>query len=836
MDNILILEEKQIEGTGNLKLNEIKHHKPIINAIIDIGDKTNPFDFMYAQKEEESIFPENEVFQTVSEYKFVILMGSKLFNLITGEQLKNWKNKIFLIGDIKIIGTESSHTLYNNGTGCNDAFRLMYKHWSGNILEKDFTKYKTIETTEELINVMEYSRINNIFSFDYETSSLRYFDNEQVAHLMTITFQPGFSYIIIMEYPNHHHIEQCIENIKVLRPYFEDPTITKVGHNIKFDMHWNRKYSIGMRGRIADTMLMSFLLNENRRHGLKDLCAEYFPFWAGYDDGIVFKDGYVTPLPELTQYAAIDSDVTLRLFYIFEYHLRNDPKLYRVLRNLMMPATYALCDIEHQGAFIDREFILKSLSEAYTLLENRLIKLNSYPEVKHFIEYTNSVKVNAKISELLDKIEKREELILKKSATADTSNDRFIKSYREQINDYDFGNINLFETINFSSPQQMNDLLYSSMGFHFKLPKSAKGEMSSNREVIQEIDHPFINDLLGYRTIQKMISTYYEGILERLDSDDYIHTSFLIHGTVTGRLSSKDPNLQNIPQRLKFDDEDVLVILKNVKKFFTVHPDYKYTIQSDYAQAELRMIANISGDKTMIESYHKGIDLHVVTGAKISDMTIEEFIKSDIFAKRRKEAKGANFGMVYKVSPEGYIGYIKQITGQTIDAETEAIHRKAIFGTYKDLTKWHKRYETLAKEQGYVETIFGQRRRFLNIQTSSNMGLVNKDIRDAINAPIQGSSGQLTLFNITLLWHRLPPTTKIWSTVHDSIMFYSNNLEDMKIVNDTCESSPLYEYFGIKPDQFPVPMKMDYSISEQHWEGMEEIGDFDKFLNHINSL
>ena len=186
-------------------------------------------------------------------------MGSKLFNLITGEQLKNWKNKIFLIGDIKIIGTESSHTLYNNGTGCNDAFRLMYKHWSGNVLEKDCTKYKTIETTEELINIMEYSRINNIFSFDYETSSLRYFDNEQVAHLMTITFQPGFSYIIIMEYPNHHHIEQCIENIKVLRPYFEDPTITKVGHNIKFDMHWNRKYSIGMRGRIADTMLMSFL-------------------------------------------------------------------------------------------------------------------------------------------------------------------------------------------------------------------------------------------------------------------------------------------------------------------------------------------------------------------------------------------------------------------------------------------------------------------------------------------------------------------------------------------------------------------------------------------------
>jgi len=883
---ILILVEKIFPSAFGVEPIKVAHHKPIVNAIKYISKfykiKKDDFVFEYAvdtllqEKDTDKIrlkdfneaFDVQRVFDIISKYDNVILFGSNLCDKVLGKKLSKVRHDMQTINGINFFPCYSSFYMNKNNMNCDDPFLEAYKRHVGDFLHRDPVDYEIVTDLDRLDEVIEYRNITKIACFDFETSSLDYFRRNEYATILSISYQPGYSYVIPIQHIDSlwEDLEQVISRLRVL---FTDSTIHKVAHNLKFDMHWCTKYDIEIHGRISDTQLMSHILDENRRHGLKKLTKIYFPFWDGYDKEV----DYSGPLIQLAQYAAMDTHITLLLYYIFhaELLLDGNESLYRLYRNMTGPVLKALHDIEHQGCYIDREQIIKTIEIAKGYLKIKVDQLNEFPEVHTYIRMRNETEKAKKLKELTDKSQSRldkiqiscdrkqantiaaiEKLQLTGLTTAkqqtklaklksdleviadsrDGRNDRYIPLWQQTIREIKTNQKIFFSEVNYNSPDQVSDILYDV--FKFPVPKfRGEPKRTSQRDYIQDFDSEFIHRLSAQRTISKMISTYYEGILNRLSVDDMIHASFLQHGTITGRLSGRDPNLQNIPARLGYEDKEAEWCLKQVKTFFiTPNPDILLW-QADYSQAELRVIANVSQDPVMIQAYKDGEDLHAKTGAMIRGVTLEEFYKLPIkeYKKYRNHAKPANFGWVYKASIQGYIEFAKNQYGVIIDEAEAHRHKEAIFSTYRNIAIWHAKTEALAKKQGYIENLFCRRRRFLNINNTSNMSLINKDIRDAINNPIQGTAGEYTNFCMALLRERLPKYCRLWCTVHDSIFFYipkEHTKYCLEIINDTCENPPLREYFLIDDRKYPVTMEMEYEVSDSSWREFQEIGKFDK--------
>lgn len=849
--SVLILEEKRFPSAIGKTADQVKHHKPIHQALMKLSEvykDIDVFDFHYAidtpiqqddfstvsKKAFDKAFDDDHVFNLLTKHKVVILMGGRLCERVLNKKLKSVLNKIQKIGDTIIIPTYSCFYLHKNKKSCVEVISKAYRHFIGEALDRNLPDFKIIKTLGEVKEVIDYCNQQGIFSFDYETanyvdgkSHLEYHNKDTVATVLSLCFQPGFSYVIPIEHKDFDWGDGFSALILLLKVLFENPDTIKIAHNAKYDLHWHVRYGINIRGRLCDTLLMHHVIDEHGKHGLKELIKEYFPFWVGYEDGVDF----IGPLEQLSKYAGIDTDITLRLFYIFENYLlqTGHEKMYRLMRNLLIPSVLTLQRTEYDGCKIDRKLILKTIEEAEIRLEKKIVKLKNFKEVKTYIAATNKKKVAKKIEEL-------EAKILKRSEKFNTETDKYINDWKADLRNYKTGGVELYKEINYGSWQQLADFLYTKDGLNLTL-RDFDGNIttSTNKDMLIQSDHPFINLLLAYRSITKMISTYYKGILDRLDVNDYLHGSFLLHGTVTGRLSSRNPNLQNMPTRASLDDEDAVWCLKQVKKFFIPRAPNRILLQADYGQAELRVIANFSGDKTMIAAYNNGEDLHAKTGAVIRGLSEAEFKKlpKDEFKKYRTYAKPANFGWVYKSSIDGYRQFAKNNYGVEVSEKEAQLHKDAIFKTYKSISLWHKKCETKAKRQGYLETLLGRRRRFLNINNTSNKGLINKDIRDAINNPVQGTAGEITIFCMTLLRHRLPDDCLIWSNVHDAI-YFDLPIELLSyclpIINEACENTPLDKYFNIKYSEFPVPMKMDYEFSKDNWRGMEEVAYADALL------
>lgn len=853
---ILILEERRFPSStresiitnsqfdsvrlGLLELNKVYELKSedfsIEYAVNDLLQDTD-FDSVSLSKYKKSL-DVDDINALIDNYEVVIMMGSLLCESMLGKKLNKIVGKTKKVRNTIVIPAYSSFYYSRNEKSCLPLLSAAYGRISGDIYDKPYTSFEVVKSVERLKCITAYAKETGFLCFDFETTGLEYYSSDKYATILSISVQPGYSYIVPFE---SQDFEWGIESesefsdvLEELRIMFADDSTTKIAHNLKFDFHWLCRYDIAIKGRLADTMLMSHVLEEGRKHGLKSLTTTYFPFWDGYDSEVDFKKN-THDFDQLCQYAAMDTDITLRLFYIFEDQLLTpgNEMMYTLLRNLLIPSLIALQDMEYRGCKLDRELILESIAKAESLLESKLASMNSFPEVLGFIAETNKIKVKEAIQELYEKIERR------KDKAKDIDTDRYIVKYREQIAELKTMTKPMYTEVNYNSHVQLGSLLYDSFGFGFDQPiVDGVKKKSSGREYIQEIDHPFIHTMMAYRSISKMLSTYYNGLLERLDVNDIVHGSFLLHGTRTGRLSSRNPNLQNIPSRLGFDDDDAKWALKQVKKFFVPIDEDYVVVQADYSQAELRVIANLSKDPTMIAAYKNGEDLHAKTGATIRGVSLEEFYKlpKDEFKKFRTHAKPANFGWVFKASIPGYIEFAKTQYGLILTEQEAKRHKDAIFNTYKLISKWHDTYEKRAKKYGYVETMFGRRRRFENINNSTNQGLINKDIRDAINSPVQGTSGEFTIFCIALLYHRLPSDCWMWCTVHDSIFFYirKDKLHYLNIINETCENPPLKLYFGIKDEDFPVPMKMEYEISDQSWGHMEEVGDFQTIKEALN--
>lgn len=449
--------------------------------------------------------------------------------------------------------------------------------------------------------------------------------------------------------------------------------------------------------------------------------------------------------------------------------------------------------------------------------------------------YVSSVKVDKKIQNALDKANDWQRKINEVKAIIsvlevpvnDAVDSKTIAKIKEEIQLLKTGEKQLYEGINFSSSTQIGELIYGEHGFRIKklIDRRSKKEIeSTGREVLEELkdDSGFLKELLILRSLEKMSGTYIKGIWDRVDDNCYVHTSLKQIGTYTGRLSSADPNLQNLPNIGKLKDELSKTVVGKVKRMFSV-PEGHTLIAVDFSQAELRIVAEYADETNMLSAYGNNIDLHKKTGCKVAGITLQQFdeMDKDKSKKIRNDAKPVNFGYVYGQSAEGFVDFAKGSYGITFSLQEATHMRNAYFEEYPNLLKYHETYKAKGKKFGCVRTFFG-RRIFLDDIYSNDNFLRGAAERQAINSPIQGTAGEWTLFCIAMLQYRLSSTVHFVNTVHDSILFYCpDHLVDksVRMIKDTCENPPIMHYFGKQLEK--VKMQLDCEVSTKNWKELE---------------
>jgi DNA polymerase-1 len=667
--------------------------------------------------------------------------------------------------------------------------------------------------------------------------------------ILGVSFQPGGAWIIPLAHKESVFRGEWTDGgewVKVLqyfgREVIENPDIIKIGQNIKYEMNWWHKYGITMVGRVFDTMLAKYLLDEERPHGLKPMVTRFIPEYDGYDlpgqpgpkasTEKLIEFWSNVPLHDLSQYCALDADLTFRLWIFFERRLI-DSGFYTLFRNMMMMASRVLAEAEWRGMTVDRDY-LKGLVEIYAVkIEECENRIRNNPVI---IRYEKA-RLKAVKKEMIKEV--REEIRLLKETEG---SDRMIKSREEKVSRYIAGEYTTkkerekVEVTNFNSPAQMIELLFESPdGFKFPvvkftMDKKTKKETkrpSTDEDVLEELkpddDSGFIKDLLELRGLTKLNSTYVVGMWERLTSKNKIHGSFLLHGTVTGRLSSRNPNLQNIPRDTTASD---------IKKMF-IAPPGKLLLQIDYSQAELRVLAAAAKEKTMMEWFATGRDVHLASAClkwgedydkilKIyKDESNKEYEKWKI---RRKQAKTINFGIVYGQTARKLADSLS-----TDDYRVSSDEAQEFLDNFNDqfpaIVRYIVKQQKFARANGFVYNLFGRKRRLLNVD-SDNWGKRKKAeaFRQAVNAPIQGAASDFTLFSSILIRenihrHILPQSLEQVGTVHDSLIFYIDPAEIHKaipILYQICRNPETMTWFDFEVKG--IEMKVDFEMGKNWGE------------------
>jgi DNA polymerase-1 len=371
---------------------------------------------------------------------------------------------------------------------------------------------------------------------------------------------------------------------------------------------------------------------------------------------------------------------------------------------------------------------------------------------------------------------------------------------------------------------QIKELLFSKEGFAFPKPKESYGKDadSTDEDNLKSIKDKtgFLEQLIVYRKLQKVCKTYLVGILEKLDQDHYIHSTFNQHVTKTGRLSARNINLQNIITRTDYKAVEEAVVM--VKKSFTVPKGY-IMVQADYSQIELRIIAFLANETTMLQAYRNNQDLHELTASNSRGFTLEEFKKLDpaTYKQYRYEAKAENFGFIYMISPQGFKEYARTTYGIIISEREAEKKQAAFFKKYPKLLDYHKEYIHKARKFGYIRTFFGRCVHLPDIN-SINGGVRGHAERNAVNSPVQGTAGEMTIWAFTLLSMRLNPRVILINSIHDSIIFYIPNdiLEESKrLIQETMGTLPLKLYFYKGIDT--VPITAEFETSTESWKDLK---------------
>lgn len=552
--------------------------------------------------------------------------------------------------------------------------------------------YHLADTEEKQTNLACFLSHQEFFAFDTETEGLEPLKAALVGMSFAVKENEAW-YVPVPDNPT-----EAAEVVSRFSPILENPRTQKIGQNIKFDILALRKYGVRVKGSLFDTMIAHYLLNPELRHGMDYLAETYLKYQTIPIETLIGPKGKNqlsmrdVPIDRISEYAAEDADVTLKLKNFFEPALK-ERNLMPLFSTIEMPLIYVLADMEATGVMLD----------------------------------TNA---------------------LKQSSVALTATMRQIEQEVYRLAGTSF---------NINSTRQVGEILFDRLKLDEKAKKTKSGGYSTSEEILEKLrnKHPIIGKLLEYRSLKKLLSTYIDALPALIDpKTGKIHTSFNQAVTATGRLSSTNPNLQNIPVR------DALG--REIRKAFIPDNADCLFFSADYSQIELRIMAHLSGDPHMIEAFQSGADIHAATAAKIYDIPQEE-----VTNEMRRKAKTANFGIIYGISVFGLgerLNIPRSEAKELIDG---------YFNTYPRIREYMDESIRVAKEKGYVETIF-HRKRFLPDINSHNAIVRGYAERNAINAPIQGSAADIIKLAMVRIFERFEQEglrSKMILQVHDELNF-----------------------------------------------------------------
>ena len=592
--------------------------------------------------------------------------------------------------------------------------------------------YQRIESFEELKLLVEKMMKQEIVAFDTETEGLNALETDIVG--ISFSWQKGIGYYLPVK--NNKSVHE--KSFEILRPFFESTEIIKVGHNIKFDIQVLHKYNVKVSSPIYDTMVAHYLINPDMRHNLDTLSESYLNYSPISIESLIGKKGKNqismrdVSIDKITDYASEDADITLQLKSIFDKEIEVN-NLSKIFYDIEIPMINVLSEMETEGIKIDTRYLEK---------------------------------LDKEFEEDLEKLKKE---IFKKSG----------------------------EEFNLNSPKQLGEILFDKLKLVSKPKKTKTGQYSTSEEVLSSLanDHKIIEDILEWRSLDKLQNTYVKSLPNEVSSlTNRVHSSFNQTVTTTGRLSSNNPNLQNIPIRTANGQK--------IRRAFIPRGSDYILMAADYSQIELRVIASMSNEKNMIDAFVNNQDIHTMTASKIYNVDPE-----NVTREQRGNAKTVNFGIIYGVSAFG-------LSQQTdLNRSESKVMIDNYFLNYPGLKKYMSDQIDFARNNGYVETIMGRRRYLQNINSQNNM-LRSSSERNAINAPIQGSAAdiiKIAMININSELKKQSLKSKMLLQVHDELVFdvHKSEKDQIKdIVKTTMESAV----------KLKVPLKIDLEFGKNWLE------------------
>ena len=591
-------------------------------------------------------------------------------------------------------------------------FDLFHQGDNSGLLEfsdKDTAKnvthdYKLVETEADIKALVELLSKQKQFVFDTETTNIDVYSAELVGASFAIKAHEAW----YLPMPANH--EACQKKLELLRPLFEDESILKIGQNLKYDISMLAQYGINVKGKLFDTMLAHYLIEPEQRHNMDYLAEVYLNYLTIPIEDLIGKGRQQKTMREVPvelakEYAAEDADITLQLYEKL-LPLLKENGVEKLFYEIEMPLVPVLSRMEANGVKIDTEN-LQLISEEFGR-----------------------------------EIQKIEEQIYQAAGTP----------------------------FNIASPKQLGEILFERLRIDEKAKKTKTGQYATGEDVLQKLSHkhPIIQMILDYRSFTKLKSTYLDALPALVNpKDGLIHTSYNQAVTATGRLSSNNPNLQNIPVRTEKGRE--------IRRAFVPRSEAYTLLAADYSQIELRIIAHLSQDPAMVADFNLGHDIHAATAAKVFHLPMDQVTK-----EQRSRAKAVNFGIIYGMSAFGLAERMELSRSEAAD-----IIRK-YFEEYAGIKEYMNRSIALARERGYAETILG-RRRYLRDINGANSVVRGFAERNAINAPIQGSSAdmiKIAMIGIHQELERLKMQSKMILQVHDELVFdaHLDELNDLKAI------------------------------------------------------
>jgi len=593
---------------------------------------------------------------------------------------------------------EGSVNVKPTKTGQIDLFEVVENDVQKSIFSSSYKTIKTTEVNYKLVDcvsdcyaLVEKLMILKSFAFDTETSSLNALEAEIVG--MSFCYKAKEAYYV----PTSTNPKERDKILAIFKPLFENERIEKIGQNIKYDYHILANYGIELKGQLFDTMIAHYLLQADMRHNMTVLAETYLNYSPIKIESIIGKGRAQLnmrdlPAIKIKDYACEDADITWQLKTVFEPLLKEE-SLISLFQDIEMPLVSVLAKMEREGINLDQ----------------------------------GSLQIFSKELE------------------------SSVKEIQDEIFDV-AGTV-----FNISSPKQLGEVLFEHLKIDDKAKKTKTGQYSTSEEVLSKLKnkHSIVEKVLTFRSLQKLRSTYVDALPGLINPNTQrIHTSFNQAVAATGRLSSNNPNLQNIPIRTERGRE--------VRKAFIPRDDKHILLAADYSQVELRLIAEMSKDKVMVEAFQQGLDIHTATASKVFNVPLKEVTR-----EMRSNAKTVNFGIIYGVSAFG----LSQQSSLSRKDAAEII--KNYFATYPKLKEYMDANIAFAREHGYVKTIMNRKRRLKDI--NSRNGIVRGHAeRNAINAPIQGSAAdiiKLAMIKIQTEIEALGLQSKMLLQVHDELVF-----------------------------------------------------------------